>query len=201
MKKLLFILILFIFCCYLFAAPSKSYRVLSRHSVKDNATGLIWTRCSLGNDNKPIYDFNCKGEKKKFLLKDAIDACETLNLDGRSDWRLPSIKELQSIMVYYDYSTEFLNTAAANEDVFPNIITRDEYLSFIRCFEIAQENPSHNCTSHAIHYWSSTMNSDNLFWFGDFFFGLIGWYFIEAVPDWNILDEYVVKYVRCVAGP
>jgi len=192
MKKLFFILILFIFCCYLFAASSKSYSILSRYSVKDNATGLIWTRCSIGNDNKPIYDFNCNGEKKKFTLTEAIDVCENLKLDGRSDWRLPSIKELQSTIVYYDYSTEFVNTAAINPAVFPNTVTTNEFIALADCFDIFREDETHDCSPWAIDYWSSTFHGNNSFfgWYADYFFGGVLFTF-SGRP----------KHVRCVAGP
>ena len=52
--------------------------------VTDNTTHLQW------QDNE-IVELTWWG---------AIDYCEALNLGGYSDWRLPNIKELQSIVDY-----------------------------------------------------------------------------------------------------
>jgi len=54
--------------------------------VLDNSTGLIWTR-----DNVPGGRMN---------WKDAQEACAKLTLGGFSDWRLPTIKELLTLVDY-----------------------------------------------------------------------------------------------------
>jgi hypothetical protein len=53
--------------------------------VNDAATGLIWQQ---SDDGKP-RDWS-----------DALHYCSTLNLAGKQDWRLPNVKELQSIVDY-----------------------------------------------------------------------------------------------------
>ena len=63
-------------------------------TVTDNLTGLIW-----------LKDTNCRGQR---TWADALSDCNTLNsgecelTDGSSegDWRLPNIKELQSLIDY-----------------------------------------------------------------------------------------------------
>lgn len=66
----------------------------SGESVTDNVTGLIWTQT-------PDIDSSGTINASDKLLPDAAIAyCENLILDGRSDWRLPSIKELYSLMQF-----------------------------------------------------------------------------------------------------
>jgi len=56
----------------------RSYSVNSKHTVKDNYTGLIWQK----EDD---------GEKRTW--KDAVSYCDDLSLGGRT-WRLPEQEEL-----------------------------------------------------------------------------------------------------------
>lgn len=177
LKKIfvLLLIILFVTSAYSF----KSYSVLTRGMVRDNSTGLFWIRCPLAENNKPAYDFNCNAEFKSFTWAEAIDACENLVHEGRSDWRLPNIKELSSILQYRHYS-EFENCSQVNDEAFPGIIKEGDCFNFFS----------------AIHYWSSTPHKnytedDKKWWYIDFKFGTTGF----------SLDEDVKKYVRCVAGP
>jgi hypothetical protein len=65
-------------------------------TITDRATGLTWTQ----NDNGDgvIWD-------------EALSYCEALNLGGTGDWRLPNIKELQSI-VDFSRSPDATNSPA-----------------------------------------------------------------------------------------
>jgi hypothetical protein len=58
---------------------------LDGFTVTDNVTGLVWQR---EDDNSPR------------TWGDAISYCEGLDLGGHTDWRLPAVKELQSIVDY-----------------------------------------------------------------------------------------------------
>ena len=51
--------------------------------VTDSATGLEWQDDAVGT---------------KTIWQDAIARCETLTLDAKSDWRLPNLNELTSIV-------------------------------------------------------------------------------------------------------
>lgn len=163
----------------------KSYSILSRGLVRDNSTGLFWTRCPLAYSNKPVYDFNCNAEFKSYTWAEAVDVCHNLVHEGRSDWRLPSIKELASILQLRHYS-ESENCSQINDDVFPGIIKEGD------CFNFSSE----------IHYWSSTPHknyteADKNWWFIDFKYGSIG--FSSEINGFTLLP--IKKYVRCVAGP
>lgn len=67
-------------------------------TITDSATGLMWMQ----NDNGT-----------GILWEDALSYAENFNFTGYSDWRLPDIKELQSI-IDYSRSPSTTNSAAIN---------------------------------------------------------------------------------------
>lgn len=67
-------------------------------TITDNATGLTWMQADSGSG----LDWPA-----------ALNYCEALNLGGSSDWRLPNVKELQSL-VDYSRSPATSNSAALN---------------------------------------------------------------------------------------
>ncbi len=60
-------------------------------TVTDFATGLTWQQSDTHNSFGRNWG-------------DAFDYCVSLTLDSKSDWRLPQIDELQSIVAYDEYS-------------------------------------------------------------------------------------------------
>lgn len=62
-------------------------------TVTDNVTGLVWTRSSDTNGDGAV-DY-----ADKLSPDDAAGYCASLSLDGQS-WRLPSIKELYSLILF-----------------------------------------------------------------------------------------------------
>jgi hypothetical protein len=65
-------------------------------TVTDNATGLTWMQSDSGAGMN---------------WSDALAYCEALDFAGATDWRLPNVKELQSI-VDYSLSPDTTNSAA-----------------------------------------------------------------------------------------
>ncbi len=64
-------------------------------TVTDSSTGLIWQKCSAGQNN----DSACSGAAGKYDWQQALDYCNSLSLAGYSSgWRLPDVKELLSIV-------------------------------------------------------------------------------------------------------
>lgn len=67
-------------------------------TVKDNATGLIWQKCSMGQTN----DTDCSGLATTATWINAFTYCNTTlnNLPTASPrtWRLPNVKELKTIV-------------------------------------------------------------------------------------------------------
>ena len=96
-------------------------------TVTDNATGLMWQQSDDGN----TYDW-----------EEAMSYCENLNLAGYSDWRLPNVKELQSI-VDYTRSPQATGTAAIDP-----------------IFGITEINDPDGNPGHYPFFWSSTSHLD-----------------------------------------
>jgi hypothetical protein len=117
----------FITALLFFAAPiligGVSYTVYSNFTVKDNTTGLIWTRCSLAYGGNAKTSPDCGGTISGYGWEEALQACNDLDFAGRTDWRLPSIRELQSIVYYHEYLTPSINHM-----VFPSTMS-DHYWS------------------------------------------------------------------------
>jgi len=63
-------------------------------TVLDNLTGLEWVK-------EPS---SVSGNSEKMVWNDAIDFCKGLSYAGYDDWRLPSRKELMSLVDYGRYS-------------------------------------------------------------------------------------------------
>jgi hypothetical protein len=63
--------------------PPDSRFDLDELTVKDNGTGLTWQRQHFNN---------------AMIWEDALSRCENLELGGYNDWRLPTVKELETIL-------------------------------------------------------------------------------------------------------
>lgn len=62
-------------------------------TVTDKATGLIWQKCSMGQNN----DSSCTGSATTANWTTALSYCNNLTLAGKT-WRLPNVNELKSIV-------------------------------------------------------------------------------------------------------
>jgi len=71
----------------------------SNGTVTDESTGLMWQQKTPANES---------------TLNQSIAYCKKLKLGGYTDWRLPTIKELNSIVDYSKCNT------AINTEMFPN---------------------------------------------------------------------------------
>jgi len=93
-------------------SPTSRFTINDNGTATDNTTGLIWMRCSLGQN---WNGSTCIGTAGTYNWQDALDNAEGFSYADASDWRLPNIKELRSIV------EGACTSPAANESVFPNI--------------------------------------------------------------------------------
>lgn len=106
---------------YILSTTPNNRFVTTQKTVNDKKTGLMWTRCSLGQN-----DVNCsKGNPITLEWKEALKVVRLANINsfsGYNDWRLPNMKELSSIIEVKCHNP------AINTLVFPNTVS-DGYWS------------------------------------------------------------------------
>ncbi len=92
----------------------------SGHTVRDNITGLVWTKCSMEASDVMDSTSSCSGTPATYNWADAVDSCANLSYAGKDDWRLPTAPEIFTIM-NFDYKTGVITDST----YFPN--TQDVY--------------------------------------------------------------------------
>jgi hypothetical protein len=68
-------------------------------TVTDTCTGLMWQKATADKDGNGTID-----DSDRMPWQNALQYCESLEFAGHSDWRLPNVRELQSIVDYGRYS-------------------------------------------------------------------------------------------------
>ena len=93
------------------SGPDSRFIINADGTILDDDTKLIWMRCSLGQ----TWDGSaCVGDPSVFDWQNALSQSVAYEFADKSDWRLPDIKELSSIIEQQCYSPSI------NETVFPN---------------------------------------------------------------------------------
>lgn len=95
--------------------PDNRYTIHSDGTVTDNVTGLMWQQCSLGQTWETNGgEGSCSGTATIHTWDNALIQAADNRDYGYSDWRLPNIKELTSLVAEDRYSP------AINSTVFPS---------------------------------------------------------------------------------
>lgn len=91
--------------------PSSRFQDLGDGTVLDTKTGLTWMRCSVGQS---WAGASCTGAALKMNWAQALQLANHTHFADASNWRLPNIKELASIV------EESCSYPSINSAVFPN---------------------------------------------------------------------------------
>lgn len=75
--------------------PNSAYLMHLNGTVTDKRTRLNWKRCSEGQ----VWNGRtCLGEAKSYSWDEALMLARTSTFAGHSDWRIPNVKELRSLV-------------------------------------------------------------------------------------------------------
>lgn len=93
-------------------SPDSRYIIGSDSTVTDTVTGLMWQQCSQG-----LTGSSCAvGSASTYTWQQALELNGS-SFAGHSDWRLPNIEELRSLVAYNS------DTPAINPVAFPNTVS------------------------------------------------------------------------------
>ncbi|PJZ57715.1 DUF1566 domain-containing protein [Leptospira barantonii] len=103
------------------SAPTSSYSDLGNGTIQDNRTGLIWQKCSTGQNWSSASPNCATGTATTHNFSSSLATCRNLNLAGRS-WRLPNVHELRSLLDFNTTSNQKIDSVA-----FPNTPNASEF--------------------------------------------------------------------------
>lgn len=77
--------------------PTDNFAIVAPGVVKDNTTGLIWSRCAYGQTWNDTAS-SCDGQSAEVTWQEALQAASTATLGDFTDWRIPNAKELATVV-------------------------------------------------------------------------------------------------------
>lgn len=86
--------------------------------VTDSSTGLMWSMCNLGETWNESSQ-SCDGSASDANWQNSLQQASNVEIAGYSDWRLPNLKELMSII------ERQCTAPAANLNLFPTTKAED----------------------------------------------------------------------------
>jgi hypothetical protein len=102
--------------------PNSRYTDHKNGTVTDNETKLMWRKCVQGySGDQCSIGSGSTGNGIKLDWKEALDYAGSQDFAGYTDWRLPNVKELESLVIQNCYEP------AINEALFPNTLESGLY--------------------------------------------------------------------------
>ena len=102
-----------------FTGPTQHGTFTADYTVTDNVSGLVWQACILGM-GMPVCS---AGTSVSVDWNNAVNQCGTLNTQnsgsgyaGRTNWRLPTTAELESLMNFSNGASPFTDSAFATAE-------------------------------------------------------------------------------------
>ncbi|GAA5644634.1 DUF1566 domain-containing protein [Vibrio proteolyticus] len=115
------------------SAPNVRYAFNSNGTIKDKVTGLTWMRCPLGKKWNSTNQ-RCDGEGTGMFWQAALNEVQSINQSqnhalyhfaGKSEWRMPSVKELMTLAEHACMKPALNSKAFAN--AFPYSTNEEGY--------------------------------------------------------------------------
>ncbi|MDF3128163.1 DUF1566 domain-containing protein [Kiritimatiellaeota bacterium B1221] len=158
-----------------YAGNAPSYQVNGDGTVSDQVTGLMWTR----------------DPGEKITLDEALAGAETCRVGGYSDWRLPSIKELYSLVQLNGTDPDPMSAASGNLKPFID----DTVFKFVYGDAAKNERIIDSQFASRTKYVSTTMKGDATLFGVNFADGRIKGYGLRD-PRGRGAKTFFVLYVR-----
>ncbi|PLX00643.1 MAG: hypothetical protein C0593_00365, partial [Marinilabiliales bacterium] len=155
-------------------------------TVSDLVTGLMWSK-SYDMDGDGDIEYN-----DKMSYEEALAAADTLSLAGYDDWRLPSIKEVYSLIMFYGIDPSGFE--GSTEDLVPFINT--DYFDFAYGDESAGERIIDAQIASSTLYVGLTMMGDETMFGVNFADGRIKGYGTGPLPGHTEPKQFYVMFVR-----
>lgn len=163
-----------------------SYTDNADGTISDVVTGLMWSKsCDTDGDGDIDYD-------DKMSFDEALASVNTVNIAGYSDWRIPTIKELYSLIQFSGIDPSGYQGSTAG--LTPFIDT--DYFDFDYGDESAGERIIDAQFVTTTLYVSTTMNGDETVFGVNFADGRIKGYGIDPLPGQTVDKQFYVYYVR-----
>lgn len=156
-------------------------------TITDMVTGLMWSK-SPDMDGDGDIDY-----ADKMSYSEALAGADTFSLAGYDDWRLPSIKEMYSLIIFSGRDPSGYN-GTSTEDLVPFIDTT--YFDFAYGDVSAGERIIDAQMASSTIYVSTTMGGDETMFGVNFADGRIKGYPTGPMPGQTEDKQYYVYYVR-----
>jgi len=109
--------------------PASRYIVNMDGTVTDQVTGLMWVQCSEGQSwELKEGEVSCVGVASEYTWDIALSLAKTKVFAGYSDWRLPNIKELASLISEDRYDPAINIVIFPQTSTFPGFWSGTPYL-------------------------------------------------------------------------
>jgi hypothetical protein len=170
-----------------FTINQPSYTDNNDGTITDNVTGLMWQKsCDFNDDGIINVD-------DKMSYSEAVAFVESFELAGYTDWRLPSIKEMYSLIIFSGIDP----SGWEGDDV--SLLTpfiNTEYFDFAYGDTDAGERIIDSQMASSTIYVGETMEGDETMFGVNFADGRIKGYGTGPMPGQTEDKQYYVMYVR-----
>ncbi len=156
-------------------------------TITDLVTGLMWAQ-NPDTNGDGVLDYS-----DKMTYAEAVSGAPAFNLGGYEDWRLPTIKELYSLIQFTGLDPSAYN-GSSTDGLVPFIDTN--YFDFVYGDEIEGERIIDTQYATSTIYVGTTMGGNTTMFGVNFADGRIKGYPIGAMPGPQGEKVYFVQYVR-----